>query len=350
VTFEGPRRARALGRPWPRPSARTLLAALVLAPWLAWAVVRTFGWETGSRGAAAITFTPYVAFASPVPLLLAVLLRRWAVAAVGAVVVVAFALAVLPRAIGGPNPAVHDGIALRVMTANVYVGAADPRSIVALVQRYRIDVLALEELTPEEVGRLDAAGLRRVLPYRDVDARPDADGSGLFSRRPLRSLPQVNALGVNGEPRAALAIPGAPPLEIGAIHPPPPNYADPTIWPAMLREIPRPDRTSPTLRLALGDFNATLDHAELRDLLGGDHGYVDAADATGQGLHPTWPTNRRFPPLITIDHVLLDPRIAARATSVHDVAGSDHRALIATLELPRAVTPALRAPAPPATR
>ena len=36
------------------------------------------------------------------------------------------------------------------------------------------------------------------------------------------------------------------------------------------------------VRILAGDFNATLDHPELRALL--DRGYVDAADAAGAGL------------------------------------------------------------------
>ena len=42
------------------------------------------------------------------------------------------------------------------------------------------------------------------------------------------------------------------------------------------------------MRLLVGDFNATLDHAALRRLL--DTGYRDAASVVGQGMTPTcWP-------------------------------------------------------------
>jgi endonuclease/exonuclease/phosphatase (EEP) superfamily protein YafD len=78
-----------------------------------------------------------------------------------------------------------------------------------------------------------------------------------------------------------------------------------------------------------GDFNATLDHAVLRDLLG--TGYIDAAEFTGAGLIATWPVGRHLPPLVTIDHVLVDRRSAAVATSVQTIAGSDHRAVFADL-------------------
>jgi endonuclease/exonuclease/phosphatase (EEP) superfamily protein YafD len=282
-----------------------------------------------------MAFTPYVGLTSPLALVVALVLRRWAVAALAALVVGAFALALLPRAIAGPQPVVRDGVPLRVMTANLYLGRADARTVVGLVERRHVDVLALEELTPEELRRLDAAGLRRLLPYRDADPRRTAAGTGLFARRPLRRLAQVNSLNVVAEPRAALALPGGPVVELGAVHPPAPVHGPVATWRHMLREIPGPDVTRPTLRLVLGDFNATLDHHDLRDLLGAG-GYVDAGDAVGAGYDTTWPAGRRFPPEITIDHVLVDPRVAVRDVSVHLVPGSDHRAVIATLALPRA--------------
>jgi endonuclease/exonuclease/phosphatase family metal-dependent hydrolase len=305
----------------------------VLAPWLAWAVVRTFGLDSGGRVVPAMAFTPLALLSSVVPLVVVLALRRWAVLALWAVVAGALLIAVLPRALAGPNPPMSGGIALRVMTANLYQGRADPATIVALVREHRVDVLSLQELTPEEVAKLDAAGLRRLLPYRDVDARGGASGTGLFASRPLRRLPQINALGLMAEPRALVRVDGAPPVEIEAVHPPPPLHAQVGVWQRMLREIPAVERTRPTLRIVAGDFNATLDHRELRRVL--DRGFVDAADATGEGLRTTWPAGRRLPPEITIDHVLIDPRIAARALSVHTVPRSDHRAVIATLELPR---------------
>jgi endonuclease/exonuclease/phosphatase family metal-dependent hydrolase len=297
--------------------------------------VRTLGLETGGRVLPAMAFTPYVGLTAPVPLIVALALRRRTVAVLCAAATVALALALLPRALAGPEPSVAGGVPLRTMTANLYVGRGDARAVVDLVGRHRVDVLALQELTPQELRRLDAAGLRRLLPYRDVDARPGARGTGLFARRPLRALPQINSINLMGEPRAALRLTGAPAVEVGAVHPPPPINGQVGTWRHMLREIPRPQLASPTLRLVLGDFNATLDHEELHDLLG-DGGYVDAADATGEGYRTTWPAGRRFPPEITIDHVLVDPRIAVRDVSVHTIPRSDHRAVIAVLELPRA--------------
>jgi endonuclease/exonuclease/phosphatase (EEP) superfamily protein YafD len=84
-------------------------------------------------------------------------------------------------------------------------------------------------------------------------------------------------------------------------------------------------------RVLAGDFNATLDHATLRRLIG--RGYADAADRAGRGLVPTWGLGQSRPPL-TIDHVLLDRRCAVQSVQIHDLPGSDHRALFARLRLP----------------
>jgi endonuclease/exonuclease/phosphatase (EEP) superfamily protein YafD len=304
-------------------------------PWLVWAIVRSFGLEVGPA-IPAMTFTPYVGLCSPLPLLLALALRRWAVAAVALLVVLAFAHALLGRALAGPQPALRDGVAVRVMTANLYVGAGDARSVVDLVRAQRVDLLALEELPPEEVARLDRAGLKRIMPYRRYEpAAGGASSSGLFSRRPITVLAAENSLRRQGEPRGLIRVSDALPIDLQVIHPVPPIEPDwRVIWKHMLGEL-TPPPGGDRLRILAGDFNATLDHHQLRRLLG-DGGYVDAADAVGAGYHTTWPAGRDFPPEITIDHVLVDPRVRVQDVSVRAVPRSDHRAVIATLLLPRA--------------
>lgn len=43
---------------------------------------------------------------------------------------------------------------------------------------------------------------------------------------------------------------------------------------------------------------------------------------------------RHFPPAVTIDHVLADQRIGIGDVSVHEIPGSDHRAVFAELIVP----------------
>jgi len=57
----------------------------------------------------------------------------------------------------------------------------------------------------------------------------------------------------------------------------------------------------------------------------------------GQGFVWTWPARRRTRALpLTIDHVLVDERVKVEKVTVVRVPGSDHRAMIAVLRLPRA--------------
>jgi endonuclease/exonuclease/phosphatase (EEP) superfamily protein YafD len=129
-----------------------------------------------------------------------------------------------------------------------------------------------------------------------------------------------------------VAVEGAPPVEVAAVHPPPPIRRTMRFWRDDLRAMP-PATPEGSLRILAGDFNATLDHAELRRLL--DTGYADAADEVGAGLKGTWPRGRRFPPPVAIDHVLADTRIGVRRFEVHAITGTDHRAVLADLVLPR---------------
>ncbi len=88
--------------------------------------------------------------------------------------------------------------------------------------------------------------------------------------------------------------------------------------------------TGPTV-LVGGDFNSTPDTAQFRTIL--NQGFSDAANQAGAGFTPTWPADRWFPPLITIDHVLTRGAVATSVDSV-EIPGSDHRALVASIRVP----------------
>ena len=89
------------------------------------------------------------------------------------------------------------------------------------------------------------------------------------------------------------------------------------------------------MRILAGDFNATLDHRELRRLIG--RGYHDAAEQAGSGLRMTWPTTKSpLPALVSIDHVLADRRVKVASARTVAVPGSDHRGVLVDLILPDA--------------
>jgi endonuclease/exonuclease/phosphatase (EEP) superfamily protein YafD len=238
---------------------------------------------------------------------------------------------VAPRALGGPSdPEGDPGPRLRVLTANMHFGTGSADTLVALVSSKRPDVLSVQELTPDLVRRLDAAGLGELVPHYVLAARDGGHGTGLYSRVPLTEAPHPFGT-TSVMVTARVELEGAPEVEVMAVHPTPPLRRRVDIWDDDLRALPAAG--DDTVRILAGDFNATLDHAELRRLI--DTGYEDAAAAVGEGLRPTWPRGRRFPPPVTIDHVLADERCGVRAVTLHTVPGTDHRAVNAELVLPQ---------------
>ena len=65
----------------------------------------------------------------------------------------------------GDNPAPAAGAQrMTVMTANLFEGQGDAQDVVDAVRSDHVDLLVLEEITPDALARLDAAGLADLLP------------------------------------------------------------------------------------------------------------------------------------------------------------------------------------------
>ena len=295
-------------------------------------VVRGFGLERGFPMVPLLAYTPLAAAAALVLVLVAAVLRQWVAAAAALVIAIVLVAFVAPRALGGPSGAEGGpGPRLRVLTANLHEQPATAPAVVELVREHRVDVLSVQEVTEEVQRALEREGIRDVLPRRVAAPSEGSDGAALYSRLPLdrRSPPPGQSAAAVGGVR----VRGAPPVEVYAVHPPAPLRAGSMDgWKAGLRALPAATPGSAVLVLA-GDFNATLDHAELRRVL--DGGYEDAADELGSGLRATWPAGRRIPPPVTIDHVLADARCGWREARVLGVPRTDHRAVLAEIELPR---------------
>lgn len=293
-----------------------------------WALVRSFGLEGGPL-TIAMVFTPHAAIAALLVFGIAVALRNWAAASLTALATACLVAAVLPRAIGSEieRPSGHETVT--VLSANVYLGSADPGALIALIDRLHPDVLSVQELTPSFARRLRDAGIDHRLPHSMLMAQPRGRGAGLYARFPLTPLARQTHF-LFRMPRAMVVLPDGRRLRLIAVHPEPPNISVDR-WQEALDSLPTAGIRIPWV--LIGDFNATLDQAEFRDLV--DSGYRDAGDATGKGLEPTWPGPDKFPfGLITIDHVLSDSRLGVAEYGVENLAGSDHRAIDAQLVLP----------------
>ncbi|GAA2359938.1 endonuclease/exonuclease/phosphatase family protein [Nonomuraea africana] len=312
--------------PTTRRARRRRMSWLVAAVFAAWAVVRVFGLEHGSFLTQLMTLTPYALVAGAVAAV-TLALRRRAAAVLALAACVALAAAVLPRAFAEPPTA--RGPVLKVLSINLF-SRADAQAVVSLVRELDPDVFSALELGPETVRRLDAAGLDTLMPHRVLQPARGATGSGLFAKHPLTELKGLFTPIGHNMPAATVTLPSGVQAQVVAIHPNPPLGSMAAEWNASLAAMPPP--SPDVVRVLAGDFNASLDHRAMRDLLA--KGYVDAAEAAGVGLTPTWPHGRLLPPLVTIDHVLADRRVGVARVEVRDVPRTDHRAVFAELRLP----------------
>lgn len=309
---------------------RYWLIWVLVAPAVAWTLVRVFGLDSGVPLVPLMAFTPYVAVAAFLVTGVAAALRNWAAASVAAVATLCLALAVLPRAIGDGTVDPAGRETLSVLSSNIYRGKGDPEALVELVDRYDVDLLAIQELTPRFARSLRRAGIERRLPNEVVEVRQGAAGGGIYSRLPIRPIAPASATFFR-QPRVDLRLPDGRHLRLIDVHPLTPGRTGIDVWEDSLGDLPATGEGVPWV--LLGDFNATLDHSRLREVL--DRGYRDAADVAGEGLEPTWPNaDHSVPPVITIDHVLADDRLGIVDYGVEDLPGSDHRPIHAELALP----------------
>nr|WP_241248762.1 endonuclease/exonuclease/phosphatase family protein [Nocardioides sp. KC13] len=211
------------------------------------------------------------------------------------------------------------------MTTNLLEGRGDIDTVVEAVRRHKVDVLAVQEITPEAFTEL-IGKLRDQLPYQIGEAAPGTAGTMLFADEPITKARRIEtAMGSwvadVGERRVVVA------------HPAPPTLAS---WPAE-QELIIEEAAAEKPDLVLGDLNASLDHHTVRQLLD-DAEVSDAARASNAGWQPTWPVDGfagvPLPPSTAIDHVLISDALVALATETIEVPGSDHLALVAYLGTP----------------
>jgi endonuclease/exonuclease/phosphatase (EEP) superfamily protein YafD len=262
--------------------------------------------------------------------------RRWRPAAVvvGAVALAGVAEVVGRARRGGtPEPAGPDGVELAVLSANVLKGRADTGELATLIEREHPDIVVLPEAGHDFRDKL--MPLVQGMGYRSWVSAPIgtyevnavtvlvSDSLGDVQVRPVRRmrLAHIEVTGGRLGARTFYGIHATAPMQrrlMGA-------------WRRDLEIIGGWTAAEPT-PLVVGDFNATFDHSAFRVAVGRTH---SAADGTGRGLVGTYPS--RFPRWfgIQIDHVLVPPGTVTRRLEIHDLAGTDHRAVSTELTLGR---------------
>ena len=215
----------------------------------------------------------------------------------------------------------------RLMTLNMDDGEADSRDVSE--RAARADIVILVETTPAALNALKPHGWDRRFPYSWGDPRDGSVSStAVYSRFPLSSS---RAIGDTSFQQwvTSVRIPRVGRIRLMAVHPCNP-YCGGDRWTAEHRILRKAviDNVDHPLVVA-GDFNAVDDHGPMQALQRA--GLKSATDVAGAGWLPTYPANRPFPPLLPIDHVMINKGLTATSVTSFTVSGSDHRGLLATL-------------------
>ncbi|HEY9264251.1 MAG TPA: endonuclease/exonuclease/phosphatase family protein [Mycobacterium sp.] len=235
---------------------------------------------------------------------------------------------------------IGEHVEVRVLSSNLRKGQVDARAFADLA-RASADILTLSELTPDWIRRFYASGIRSEFPYSLLVPAVGAGGYGLWSRFPLEPVSPLKGGSMIAARMKVPAVRIDPVVASVHIMNPLTFYGkafaqwQEGITAAQARMDALAETAGPGSVIVAGDFNSTPDMRQFRDLLTND--YRDAVEQVGAGFAPTFPSRKWFPPLITIDHVLTRHAAAASIRTVV-VRGSDHRALLATVDIPLSTT------------
>ena len=209
-----------------------------------------------------------------------------------------------------------------MLVANVWLGRADTAALARIVERETPDLVVLPEAGHDYCAKL--VPLVAALGYRGTATT----GPGIPDGWGVTVLAGPRAAGVRIERRRAMRLPH---LEVtGGLLADRTLYAAHTTAPARLgtvwewrRDLRAAARWTAAGGIVAGDVNATLDHRLLRAV-------GRSAGPSGRG---TWPSGLPRWAGIRIDHVLLPAGVGSSAAAVHDLPGSDHRAVLARVRL-----------------
>ncbi|MCI1220056.1 MAG: endonuclease/exonuclease/phosphatase family protein [Bifidobacterium sp.] len=366
---------------WLLPAALLIVAA--------WAALRFLPAGTEARGVLPylIALTPFSWIPAAAIAVWTLAAQQWWVACVG------FALTALIAAIErqtyhntAVSPATANAentTAIQVMTLNCRYGRASAQAIVQMVRREHIQVLALQELSEDLVGRLNDAGLRETLAYCSIGTPTNDDNggfNGVWSQlKPTQTSSSSVAIPGAEVPCLTIAIGGNSTMQNASVttltvggyedqqnrhtsqastirffsaHPKSPMRGT-RQWSAgviglarLLSDAPNP--AMPDAHAArhdasdigqkakatviMGDLNSHIDHPSFRRLLRA--GFQDANRQAPNGSVASFP--RFLPwPRIELDHILTAPANIISATGAHaeQIPGSDHLALTATVHV-----------------
>lgn len=272
---------------------------------------------------------PFVCFAGPIAAAALALARRWVVLTIACVL---FALLSAPYArVAVTRPGQPGEQAVVVMTFNMRLGSANAGDVLQQARSHGVGLLMLQEMTPDALHRLRAAGIDNQFGFRYVLPYQGGSGLGLFSRYPLTNSRSYTGF-LNQVMSATVALPSGQHLTAFSSHLSAPWPQDASEWKSESARLGSTLGATSGAVIDAGDFNATTSFRAFRNLVtSGD--VADAATQAGAVTLRTFPADsRQVPPLIGIDHVLVRDLSAFTAYAVR-IRGSDHQALITILSV-----------------
>lgn len=223
---------------------------------------------------------------------------------------------------------------LRVMSANLWNGRADPEALGRQIEELAVDVIAVQELSARQVGVIS-----ELLPHGKLEPTAECEGMGIALRHPgkVERLPLRHR-----DAQAAELAPGEWPdlpnrIELMNVHIQAPHSFPQ--WRSLarrrdqIRVLDAYLRGVPKRRVVVGDFNATPTWPIYRTLV--SH-LDDAATLHAMANHRrparTWGPWYGGPRLLRIDHAFLRGLTVDRFEVV-EVIGSDHSGILADLRI-----------------
>ncbi len=219
---------------------------------------------------------------------------------------------------------------LRILTANLFSGRADPVALADLIEELAVDVACVQELSPRI-----ADALSRFLPGGQLGPNEIGRGLGIACRHDAEvkqfSLPKRDGWVARLSPTSWSQI--GEPIEIVNIH-----IMGPHTWPYFPRRHTRQGQLSGLLnflarepripRAILGDFNSSPIWPLYRRLAAQLTDSVVVSTRRGSDRYLTWPhlPSIGLKGLFRIDHCFLS-NLTALDVEVVSLPGSDHLGL-----------------------
>ncbi|MGH1360488.1 MAG: endonuclease/exonuclease/phosphatase family protein [Burkholderiaceae bacterium] len=221
-------------------------------------------------------------------------------------------------------------VPLRVAGLNVFFRNSNYAGVATWMKQEQPDVVVLVEASARWQEALSK--LAPAWQYQHLAVKPGRSGKLILSRIPIEQIRALDSKNVRSPTPVATFNHRGARFRLAAVH---------TIWPMgeartaerneSLNHLERQASLPGPPLIAIGDFNISPFSPHFQALA--NRGKLIRA-AAGHGWLPTWPV---FLPAagIQIDHVLVSPVITVDGIKTRSELGSDHRAILVDLSLPR---------------